>query len=440
LVKLILRMAESRWSSASGNYNGWPENPDAKNQEAKEYMKNGNMGEAIRCITEAINLDPTAAKYYGNRAQLYFKRKDYKRSLNDCFEALKLNERYNKAYIRQHQCHVAEGDFGAALIALKQCQKLGHENAKVDEMVAEVENLKAKEDKLNSLMKQGNLDFTAASDLIDKLSRSAPACKRFQLLKIECAAYEGKIQDAENILSEMDPNNPEVIYLQGLVLYFQDKIDEALTLMKSALVKLPDLPKAQKYIRIMRAISKHTEEGKTSFKKKDYAGTVTHYTKALEIPELGNLTKARLLANRAVANSQLKDYRAVIDDSSQAIKYNSKYEKAYFQRAIGYKNMKNYEEALFDFEKVLKLNENKEALKEFDEIAEIVEKTLVEPYDILHVSPNATKTEIRKAFLVQSKKYHPDHHAGTSRKVWFNQRYNKIQEAQKLLSEPAVQE
>jgi len=82
----------------------------AKKEEGNEAFKAGRLQEAYNTYTEALALDPnnilTNAKLYFNRATVCSKINKLNQALEDCTQAVKLDETYVKAYLRRAKCYM----------------------------------------------------------------------------------------------------------------------------------------------------------------------------------------------------------------------------------------------------------------------------------------------------------------------------------------------
>jgi len=84
------------------------------------------------------------------------------------------------------------------------------------------------------------------------------------------------------------------------------------------------------------------------------------YEKALSIANKALAIKSStdFYFSRAYINNELKNYQASIDDYSTVLESRRKYACAFNNRGIVYENQKKYNEALFDYKKVLDLDKN----------------------------------------------------------------------------------
>lgn len=81
----------------------------AKKEEGNQAFKDGNYELAYRLYSEALSIDPnnikTNAKLYCNRGTVNAKLKKLDEAIDDCTNAVKLDDTYIKAYLRRAQCY-----------------------------------------------------------------------------------------------------------------------------------------------------------------------------------------------------------------------------------------------------------------------------------------------------------------------------------------------
>ena len=109
-------------------------------------FKRGDLDTAVRCYSRAIELDPTTATFYSNRAAAYLRLHQPAAAVDDCTEALAVDPRNVKALARRGTAYVALGspgdlasasaDFEAALeVEPRNAQCLAALTAAYDEQI-----------------------------------------------------------------------------------------------------------------------------------------------------------------------------------------------------------------------------------------------------------------------------------------------------------------
>ena len=81
----------------------------AENERLKgnEFIKARDFTEAITCYTRALEIHPSDAATFSNRALAYLKTKEYARALEDAESAIKLKDDYIKAYHRRGKAYAS---------------------------------------------------------------------------------------------------------------------------------------------------------------------------------------------------------------------------------------------------------------------------------------------------------------------------------------------
>uniref|UniRef100_A0A8C1PZS7 Serine/threonine-protein phosphatase n=1 Tax=Cyprinus carpio TaxID=7962 RepID=A0A8C1PZS7_CYPCA len=84
-------------------------------EKANNYFKDKDYENAIKYYTEALELNPSNAIYYSNRSLAYLRTECYGYALVDATRALELDKNYIKGYYRRATSNMALGKFKAAL-------------------------------------------------------------------------------------------------------------------------------------------------------------------------------------------------------------------------------------------------------------------------------------------------------------------------------------
>lgn len=113
--------------------------------EGNELMKQEKFQEALVCYNKAIEIDKNNAVFYCNRAAAYSKLSDFKNSIEDCKNALKIDPTYSKAW----------GRLGLALLSNNQVEEAYEAYSKAIQLEPTNEgykqNLKVVEERLKNL-------------------------------------------------------------------------------------------------------------------------------------------------------------------------------------------------------------------------------------------------------------------------------------------------
>lgn len=88
-------------------------------EEGNQAYKNKQYQRAINCYTKAIQLFPSDANFYSNRALSYFNLGQYAQCVYDCDRATEINPALTKAWKKKASALVYMLRFGDAVLAMK---------------------------------------------------------------------------------------------------------------------------------------------------------------------------------------------------------------------------------------------------------------------------------------------------------------------------------
>lgn len=235
-----------------------------------------------------------------------------------------------------------------------------------------------------------------------------------------------------------DSSNADAVYIRGICLYFQDNLDKSIVHFVRVLSLDPDHQKAKLYRIKARSLKEKKEKGNELFKTFKYREAHAVYTEALQVDELNKEINSKLHYNRALVSSKIGNYRDAIGDCTSALKYNSKYVKAFMRRAKCYYDMENFEECVKDYESVLQLEKSIEVKNLLRDAKLALKKSKRKDYyKILGINRNATDDEIKKAYRKRALVHHPDRHASSTdeEKKEQEKKFKEVGEAYAILSD-----
>ncbi|XP_071941939.1 dnaJ homolog subfamily C member 7-like [Antedon mediterranea] len=376
----------------------------------KEYLK------AIDLYTEAINLCPKCASYYGNRAACYIMLDKFKDGLEDARTAVRLDPSFLKGHLREAKCHLALGEVDGSIRSLEEVMRLDSNNKQAkNELVTARACFKFISEGKKAYEKE---DFRKVLFCMERAISLAPACSRFKVQRAESLVLlkrYGEAQVALNELLQRDGMNADAIYVRGLCFYYEDIIDKAIQHFQQTLRLAPDHTKSRLAFKKCKSLKVKKEEGNTAFKSGKNQLAYDLYTEALQIDPLNVFTNAKIYLNRAIVGTRLGKTEQAIEDCSKAIELDPKYTKAYLKRAKCFMETELFEEAVRDYEKVYEMQKTKEhRMLLQDAKLELKKSKRKDYYKILSVSKNANEDEIKKAYRKHALLHHPDRHASKS--------------------------
>lgn len=232
-----------------------------------EY-KAQNYNAALRYYSEAINLCPESAAYYGNRSACQMMLSNHRAALEDAKTAVRLDDKFEKGYVRVAKCSIALGDLLSCEQAAQRLRELDA-RAATQQLKGELQQLA----QLRSLEQRAmasyeKADYRTVVFHMDSAIKIAPSCHRYKLLKAECLAQLGRVDDACDLavtVMKVDSNSADAIYVRGLCLYYGDHLDKAVQHFQQALQLDPDHAKAKQARLLARKWRELKERGNQLF-------------------------------------------------------------------------------------------------------------------------------------------------------------------------------
>ncbi|RDD44899.1 Stress-induced-phosphoprotein 1 [Trichoplax sp. H2] len=386
--------------------------------QANEWKSKGNLAlqeknfqEAIKCYTEAIQLNPNNHIFYSNRSAAYASLGQYEKALDDANKTVQLKPDWPKGYSR----------VGAALTFLKRYEeavttyqdglKLNPNNDQLVNGLKEVEKeISASQKSMpNPFADPGALDKLRANPTTSAYLNQPDFMAMFNVAKSSRELMTQFMNDPRFVnalgvllginLSADASFNPGISHNQSRTLPLpQVMSDHQLnssssnkekTQEKKMTADTPDLNDEQ------RKAIKEKELGNAAYKNKDFDVAIAHYTKAMEY-DPKNLT---FYTNRAAVHFEKGDLDNCIEDCRKGIEIGREHRadfkliaKAFARIANAYVKMEKYEDAITNFEKSLSEHRAQDVLKKYNQ----VKKTMQEMERKAYINPELSLEEKAK--------------------------------------------
>jgi len=188
-----------------------------------------------------------------------------------------------------------------------------------------------------------------------------------------------------------------------------------------------------------KSLKTKKEEGNAAFKAGKLEDAYKLYSEALQIDPFNRSTNAKLYFNRATVAAKLKKIAESIADCDKALELDPNYTKALLRRAKTYMETEQYEEAVRDYEKVLKSDRGNGEYRHLLQEAklELKKSKRKDYYKILAVDKTANEEEIKKAYRKRAMVHHPDRHSGATEAEQkdHEHKFKEVGEAYAILSD-----
>lgn len=414
---------------------------------AEQYKSKGNecyssrdYAKAIDWYSKAINEASEVAAYYGNRAAAYLALNKWTDALEDSQTSVRLDPKFTKGYMRIGKCHTQRGEYVEAERALQKALSLEPSNTQVK---GELEAVK----KYSALVSAGEAALAAGEHdrAMVAFTTVLMQCPDAASAKRGCAAchvHKKNYTKASELLREVlqvDSSDEVAHMLRAEVLYYTGALDSAVKMFVNLLELDPDNTKMRALLKRAREITRQKDLGDTKFKAGQHAEAVEAYTAALNVDAALDSLNSKIYCNRAACYSALKQWEDALTDCNQAILMDEKYTRAYIRRAKCHAALSNHQDAVYDWNKAKELDpDNSEILSGLRAAQKELKKAERKDwYKILEISPDATDSDIKRAYRTQALKWHPDKHNETPESYAAAEaRFKDITEANTVLSDP----
>ncbi|KAI6072486.1 DnaJ-like protein subfamily C member 7 isoform X1 [Aix galericulata] len=145
----------------------------AKKEDGNKAFKEGNYKLAYELYTEALGIDPnnikTNAKLYCNRGTVNSKLRKLEEAIDDCTNAVKLDDTYIKAYLRRAQCYMDTEQYEDAVRDYEKVYQT--EKTKEHKQLLKNAQVELKKSKRKDYYKILGVDKNASEDEIKKAYR-----------------------------------------------------------------------------------------------------------------------------------------------------------------------------------------------------------------------------------------------------------------------------
>lgn len=286
--------------------------------EGRKLQEQGNFQKALECFNQAVKMAPDKSSLYAARGLLHYQMKTYHLALEDYDKAVKMDPTSAMNYLNR-------GD--AYLVMAK------HDLAMKD------------------YEKTIKLDPTRHG-----------AWYHMGMIKIMRKQYKEALKDTEKAISLLPKNDEGYQFNKAFILYKLEKYDEALKAMDEVLQIAPDFDAAYKQM------------GDIFVEMGENNKAINCYDKAIALFDSNidksnrremnlyqkDIDKGTVYLNRAVAKSNINNYKEVVEDCQNAVKTGLEDPAVYQEMAMARYEMGDYQQASADARKCLQLIDYKQ--------------------------------------------------------------------------------
>jgi DnaJ family protein C protein 7 len=387
----------------------------------------------------AVNADPTSPTYRSNRAAAYISANRFQEALEDAKTADQLDPGNPKILHRLARVYTSLGRPEEALATYDQIQPPASVKDKTPAVLMLQHITQAKDHLRNST--SGSMVIHALDQAEKGLGYTVDRPRKWKLMRGEAYLKMGNVNalgDAQNMAVSLLRNNsqdPEALVLRGRILYAQGENDKALQHFRKALECDPDFKDAVKYLRMVQKLDRMKEEGNSLFKSGKFREAVGVYTQALEVDPINKGTNSKILQNRALCYTRMKEYTPAIADCDRALQLDPSYTKARKTKAKALGLSGDWEAAVKEYKSIAEQNPSEPGIAQEVRTAELELKKSKRKdyYKILGIDKDADETAVKKAYRKLAIVHHPDKNPDDESAA---ERFKDIGEAYETLSDP----
>ncbi|KAJ0797924.1 putative transcription factor interactor and regulator CCHC(Zn) family [Helianthus annuus] len=391
--------------------------------------------------------------YYSNRAAKRMSLGKFRKALDDCKVATRLDPSFLKVFLTAGNCHLVLGDIDDALYNYKKC--LDSRMVCLDRrlIIEASDGLQKAEKVVSYISKLAELlqhktfeSATTALEVVEEALSISRYSEKLLEMKGEALLmlhkHEEVIQMCEQTLTSAEkncvaiddidhmPNEDQVrplkLWRWSLMArsnFHMAKFDLALSILEKYEQLAPSETKTQGPSSLSCAtiseLLRCKDEGNKAFKGGKYREAVEHYSNAIMQSIESKSFTAICLCNRAAARQALGEVTDAIADCNIAIALDGDYMKAISRRAKLHEKIRDYEHAAIDFQRLISLLEKKRERKYEDDITvarrhlSLMNKNMkkgntLNLYLILGLKGSESGSEIKKAYHKAALRHHPD--------------------------------
>jgi len=174
-------------------------------------------------------------------------------------------------------------------------------------------------------------------------------------------------------------------------------------------------------------------------KKGEYDQAMKLYTDLIELDPENKSFNSTIYANRALCLQKKKKFVEALSDINKSISLNEKYTKAFLRRGHIHRDLGNFEEARYDYERVKAKEPGNKEVYNLIEQCKVDEKKAKKKdyYKLLEIERSATPQDIKKAYRKLAPKYHPDkNNESPEASKNAEKMFRDVSEAYQVLSDP----
>ena len=257
---------------------------EKKNLGNAQYKK-GNYMSAVKFYSQALDLAPSE-QILSNRAMAYIAYKDYKRAVDDCKAAIRINPAFARVYKRLFKAQLALGNIQPAKEALEQAVALDPTDATNRKDQSALDTVIHQQSMIEKFNSNEDQDHQRAVGYCDSILANCPASVFHICLKCEQLLKAYKLKEAEEFATELmrrpDTSNvPVIMAWCGRIKHYAGNSVTGQKLLKEALTSDPDCSDAIKAIKLAKTTNTAKDNASELFKAQKFDQAIKAFDQCL---------------------------------------------------------------------------------------------------------------------------------------------------------------
>lgn len=418
-------------------------------EEANRYKELGNKEvaeknweRAIGYYSKAINLSRNAI-FFSNRALCLFNLKKYPEAVQDAREAIALDPKYVKAYLRGAHALIAMDNFADGLAMIQRGIDENPDNVDLRRELESYEIIYGYHDAVQNHIQRE--EWADAVRKLDVLIEKMPTNAKLLRLKITALCNNNEMEKAKSTLAANEAllqkdDQLQLVLLSAMVERFSNNLTAALSILERGARGFPDSRELAEALKLVQLMESSKKNGNDLVGRKDYGAAMSAYQSALALDPKNKMYCAIILANIATCLMGLKREKEALSSIKKATEMNPKYANGWFKRAEIEKGLQEYDSALQSYSTAKNLDPSLNIDAKTREVSHHIKNQKQKDfYEVLGLKKENSPTldDIKKAYKKMVFKYHPDKNTGSKEEQEeAEKKFKEVSEAHEVLSDP----
>ncbi|CAJ0577402.1 unnamed protein product, partial [Mesorhabditis spiculigera] len=408
-------------------------------ERGKQYLAQGQFGEALNSYHAAIELDPKNYQTFYRRATVYLAMGKSKSALPDLDKVIELKPDFTAARIQRGNVLQKQGELDNAQADFDFVLSVEPANS---EVAAKVENIQL----LRQMVAQGHHfveegDFASAEYYLSKALETMMWDGSLYKLRATCYKELGQVQkaiaDLRNVAKLFSDSTQ--VYLEVSKLYYSiGDVEESLSQIRECLKLEQDHKQCKDFYKGVKKLAKMRDDLNKLVANQDWMGCLEKGQTILKTETKVPNIQFDVFRQTCKCNVHAGHIQEAIQECSEVLNnQNPDDVDVLCDRAEAHLLNEDYDAAIADYQKALKTNEEHKRAREGQQKAERLKKQAGKRdyYKILGVRRNAGKREIMKAYRKLAQQWHPDNFQDDEEKKKAQNKFIDIASAKEVLTD-----